>query len=134
MYPEMLKEADIEPAAAGSLDKVDGTELPKFTFKVPLMPTVDLGTYQDVRLPYEFSPPGAEKLDQTLEEFPQMYGTTETVEREVGDGDYLLVDLKSDQEILTRSGFAPRVGCDSRANELHLPAIPHHLLGLAPTA
>src|SRR5258708_137869 len=130
MYPEMLKEADIEPAAAGSLDKVDGTELPKFTFKVPLMPTVDLGTYQDVRLPYEFSPPGAEKLDQTLEEFQQMYGTTETVEREVGDGDYLLVDLKSDQEILTRSGFATLVRSDERANEFPFPGFAHQLLGL----
>ena len=38
VYPEMLKEADVNPAAAGILEKVDGTDTPKFTFKVPLSP------------------------------------------------------------------------------------------------
>ena len=74
VYPEMLKEADIDPAAAGTLEKIDGTDTPQFTFKVPLTPEVSLGDYQQVRLPYEFQAPGPEKLDQALEELQQMYG------------------------------------------------------------
>ena len=73
VYPEMLKEAEIEPAAAaGCLEKIDGTETPKFTFKVPLTPEVSLGDYRAIRLPYEFQAPGPEKLEQALEELQQM--------------------------------------------------------------
>jgi len=64
MYPEMLKEADIDPAAAGTLEKIDGTETPQLTFKVPLKPEVSLGDYRQVRLPYQFQEPGLDKLEQ----------------------------------------------------------------------
>ena len=49
VYPEMLKEAGIEPAAAGSLEKVEGSDAPKFTFRVPLSPEVTLGDYRAIR-------------------------------------------------------------------------------------
>ena len=133
VYPEMLKEAELNPAAPGTLEKlekVDGQELPKFTFKVPLMPEVELGDYQKVRLPYEFTAPGPEKLNQAIEELQQMYGTTEAVEREIQSGDYILVDLKSDKEDLTRPGFATSVRQDDRENEFPFPGFARQLLGL----
>lgn len=130
VYPDMLKEAEINPAAAGSLEKVDGTETPKFTFKVPLMPEVSLGDYHGIRLPYEFQPPGKEKLDQALEELQQMYGSTETVEREALEGDYLLVDLKSEKESLTRGGFATMVRKEDRDNEFPFPGFARQMIGM----
>jgi len=130
VYPAMLKEAEIEPAAPGSLEKIDGTDLPKFTFKVPLAPKVELGDYHKIRLPYEFQPPDPEKLDQALEELQQMYGTTETVEREIREGDYILVDLKSEKESLTRGGFATIVRKENRDNEFPFPGFARQLLGL----
>lgn len=130
VYPDMLKEAEINPAAAGSLEKVDGTETPKFTFKVPLMPVVSLGDYQSIRLPYEFQAPGSEKLDQALEELQQMYGSTETVEREAREGDYLLIDLKSEKESLTRGGFATMIRKEDRENEFPFPGFARQLNGL----
>jgi len=130
VYPDMLKEAEINPAAAGSLEKVDGTETPKFTFKVPLMPVVSLGDYLSIRLPYEFQPPGSDKLDQALEELQQMYGSTETVEREAQEGDYLLIDLKSEKESLTRGGFATMIRKEDRENEFPFPGFARQLNGL----
>ena len=130
VYPDMLKEAEIKPAAAGSLEKIDGTETPKFTFKVPLMPEVSLGDYQSIRLPYDFQAPGKEKLDQALEELQQMYGSTETVEREAQEGDYLLVDLKSDKESLTRGGFATMIRKEDRDNEFPFPGFARQFIGL----
>ena len=133
VYPAMLKEADLNPAAAGTLeklDKVDGTDLPKLTFKVPLMPEVNLGDYQSVRLPYEFSAPGEEKLDQALEELQQMYGTTETVEREIQEGDYVLLDLKSEKESLTRTGFATMIRKEDREVEFPFIGFARELLGM----
>jgi trigger factor len=130
VYPEMLKAAEVNPAAAGSLEKVDGTDLPKFTFKVPLMPEVKLGRYEKVRLAYEFRAPGNEKLNRALEEFQQMYGSTETVEREVQEGDYILADLKSAKEVLNRQGFATLVRAEDRDTEFPFPGFGRQLLGL----
>jgi trigger factor len=130
VYPEMLKEADIEPAAAGTLEKIDGTETPQITFTVPLKPEVSIGDYQKVRLPYEFHAPGPDKLEQALLELQQMYGSTETVEREVQEGDYVLVDLKSDKESLNRSGFATIVRKEDRPDEFPFPGFARELIGL----
>ncbi len=130
LYPEMLKEASIDPAASGSLEKIDGTETPRLTFKVPLRPEVVLGSYHEVRLPYEFQAPGPEKLDQALEELQQMYGSTETVERAIQEGDYVLLDLKSDKESLTRPGFATIVRKEDREDEFPFPGFARELIGL----
>ena len=51
VYPEMVKGADLNPAAAGSLEKSGGAETPKFTFTVPLSPEGEVGMYQEVRVP-----------------------------------------------------------------------------------
>jgi trigger factor len=133
VYPEMLKEADLNPAAPGSLEKLEkagGADTPKFTFLVPLMPEADLGDYQNVRLSYDFLAPGKEGLDQALEELQQMYGTTETVEREIQEGDYVLADVKSGKEALTRAGFATIVRKNDRENEFPFPGFARQLLGL----
>ena len=54
IYPEALKESKVEPAAPGSLEKVEDLESkPKFTFTVPLAPSVTLGDYRSIRLPYK---------------------------------------------------------------------------------
>jgi trigger factor len=133
IYPAMLKEAAIEPAAAGTLEKlekVEGTDLPKFTFKVPLVPEVNLGDYQSIRIPYEFTEPGPEKLEQALQELQQMYGTTETVEREIQEGDYVLLDMKSEKETLTRAGFAVVVRKEDRDVEFPFVGFAHQLIGM----
>lgn len=57
MYPKILEEADIKPAAAGSLESIDNLEPPKLTFRVPLAPEVDLGDYRSIRKPYEWTAP-----------------------------------------------------------------------------
>lgn len=131
LYPEVLKEADIKPAAAGSLENIEGTETPKFTFLVPLMPDVELGNYHTVRLPYEFNEPGPEKLDEAIEELRQMYGTTETVERAVEEGDYVLVDVKSGTGSLNRNGAAVVVRKTDQENEWPFPGFARGLLGLS---
>ena len=130
IYPEMLKEAGIEPAAAGSLEKIDGTDTPRLTFKVPLRPEVSLGDYHSIRLPYEFQAPGPEKLQQALEELQQMYGSTESVDRPVEEGDYILLDLKSAKESLTRPGFGTIVRKEDRNDEFPFPGFARQLIGL----
>jgi len=73
VYPEMLKEAELNPAAPGTLEKlekVDGQELP-----VHLQGSVDArsgtGRLSKVRLRMN-SPRPAGKLNQAIEELQQM--------------------------------------------------------------
>ncbi len=130
LYPEVLKEADVNPAAAGLLEKVEGTEAPKLTFRVPLSPEVALGEYGQIRLPFEFKAPGGEDLDKALEELRQAYATTETVDRPVQEGDYVLADLKSELAALNREGFATVVRGAEREDEYPFPGFAQRLLGL----
>jgi trigger factor len=130
VYPEMLKAAEIQPAAAGVLETVDGTDHPKFTFRVPLAPEVQLGDYRAIRAPYEFEPPGPEKLEQALYELRQAYGTTETVDREIAFGDYVVVDIVSSVKSLERTGFAIIVRDAGREDEFPFQGFGELLIGL----
>ncbi|MFH1184619.1 MAG: trigger factor, partial [Chloroflexota bacterium] len=130
VYPEMLKEAGLEPAAAGSLEKVEDSETPKFTFRVPLSPEVTLGDYRLLRAPYEFKAPGPERLDEALNELRQLYATTETVEREAAEGDYLIIDMRSDHKDLERTDLAVMIRPSEKPDEFPFPGFSREFLGM----
>ncbi len=130
VYPEMLKEAGLEAAAAGSLEKVEGEEKPKFTFKVPLSPEVKLGDYHALRVPYEFEAPGPEKLDDSLTELRQVYATTQTVERAAEMGDYLAVEITSELKELARPDMPIMIRAEDQPNEFPFPGFARSLIGM----
>jgi len=131
-YSNILKEADVNPSASGSLESIDSLEPPKLTFRVPLAPEVDLGDIHSVRMPYEWSAPDEKALAAALEDLRQMYATTENVEREVQEGDYVLVDLKSETTELNRTGFAAFVRKEARDTEWPYNGFAKELVGLKP--
>jgi trigger factor len=93
VYPEALEQADLKPAAAGSLEKMESIDPPKFLFTVPLMPEVDLGDYRKIRVPYKYKKPGKAEVDAKLEELQKMYATLDQVDRPIQDGDYIKADI-----------------------------------------
>ena len=129
-YSNILKEAGIEPGAAGSLESIDSLEPPKLTFKVPLAPEVDLGDYHSIRMPYEWTPPDEKAVDAAVEDLRQMYATTENVEREAQEGDYVLVDVKSETTELNRTGFAAFIRKEERDTEWPFNGFAKQLVGL----
>jgi trigger factor len=131
-YSNILKEADVNPGAAGSLESVDSLVPPKFTFRVPLAPEVDLGNYHEIRLPYEWTAPDESEVDKAVEDLRQMYSTTENVEREAQEGDYVLVDVKSDTTELNRTGFAAFIRKEERDTEWPYNGFAKELVGLKP--
>ncbi len=131
-YSNILKEAEIKPGASGKLESVESLDPPKFVFQVPLAPEVDLGNYHNLRLPYKWTAPGKKELEAAIEDLRQMYATTETVDRPVQFGDYILADLKSATEGLTRGGFATFVRKEPRNNEWPFPGFAWDLVGLKP--
>ena len=131
-YSNILEEADIKPGAAGSLESIDSLEPPKFTFRVPLAPEVELGDIHSLRMPYEWTAPDEKAVEAAIEELRQMYASTENVEREVQEGDYVLVDVKSDISELNRTGFAAFVRSEERDTEWPYNGFARELMGLKP--
>jgi trigger factor len=131
-YSNILKEADVKPGATGSLESIDSLEPPRFTFRVPLAPVVDLGNIHSLRVPYEWSAPDESAIDAAVEDLRQMYATTENVEREVQEGDYVLVDIKSETTELNRTGFAAFVRKEERDTEWPFNGFAKELVGLKP--
>ncbi|MDP2778504.1 MAG: trigger factor [Anaerolineales bacterium] len=129
-YSNILKEAEINSGAAGSLETIDSLEPPKFTFKVPLAPEVDLGDYHSIRLPYEWKVPGQKEVDAALEDLRQMHAATENVDRAIEIGDYVLVDLKSETTELNRTGFATFIRKEERDSEWPYNGFAGKLIGL----
>lgn len=129
-YSNILKEADVNPGAAGSLESIDNLTPPKLTFRVPLAPEVDLGDYHSVRMPYEWKAPEQKDFDAALEELRQMYATTENVDRAIESGDYVLVDVKSETTEVNRTGFATFVRNEDRDTEWPFNGFAKELIGL----
>lgn len=131
-YSNILKEADVEPGASGRLESIDSLEPPKLTFRIPLAPVVDLGDYHSIRLPYEWTVPDEKAVEAAVEDLRQMYATTENVEREAQEGDYLLVDVKSETPEVNRTGFATLIRPEDRDTEWPYSGFAKELVGLKP--
>lgn len=129
-YSNILKEADVNPGASGTLENIESMDPPKFTFSVPLAPTVDLGDYHSVRMDYEWKAPEQKDVDAALEDLRQMYASTETVERAIEIGDYVLLDVKSETPELNRTGFATFVRQEDRDTEWPYNGFAKELVGL----
>lgn len=131
-YSRILEEAGVKPGGTGALESIDSLEPPTFTFRVPLAPEVDLGQIHSLRMPYEWTAPDAAAVDKAIEDLQQMYATTENVEREVQEGDYVLVDVKSETTELNRTGFAAFVRKEERDTEWPFNGFAKELVGLKP--
>jgi trigger factor len=129
-YSNILKEAAVEPGAAGSLESIDSLEPPKLTFRVPLAPEVDLGDYHSIRMPYEWIAPDEKAVEAAVEDLRQMYATTENVERAAQEGDYVLVDVKSETTELNRTGYSVVVRSEGRDTEWPYNGFSKELIGL----
>lgn len=139
VYPQALEESKLKPGAAGTLEKVEDLDkTPKFTFVVPLAPTIDLGDYRSIRLDYDWKEPGEDKVDESLAEMRQMYAKTETVERPIEKGDFVMTDLMGIKEnaaegeapVLDRPGLPVFVRPDEKADEFPFPGFSNELVGL----
>jgi trigger factor len=141
IYPKVLEESKLEPAAPGSLEKVEDLDkTPKFTFTVPLAPSVELGHYHSIRVPYDWKEPGTDKVDESIEELRQVYAKTETVARPVQSGDFVMLDLKGVKQkaaegetpAFDRPGMPVFVREDAKSDEFPFSGFSKELIGLNP--
>ena len=128
VYPAAIKEAEHEPAAPGSLEKMESMDPPVFIFTIPLKPEVDLGDYRKLRKAYKFKKPAATEVDVKLEELQKMYATTENVERPIEEGDYVMTEIKGQW---AQESHAVFIAPDKRDNELPFVGFGKKLVGMS---
>lgn len=93
VYPDILTEAKIEPAAPGTLEDIQKEDPLKFTFVVPLEPTVELGNYLEIRKKYTPKPVTANQVDEFITRLQRTYATAEPVERPAQKDDLVYVKV-----------------------------------------
>jgi trigger factor len=139
IYPKAIEEAKLDPGAPGSLEKFeDLNQEPKFIFTVPLAPLVELGDYRSIRLPYDWKEPGEDEVEKSLEELRQMYAKTETVNRPIQTGDFVMVDLmgikakaaEAEAPMMDRPGLPIFIRKDEKDDEFPFPGFSKELVGL----
>jgi trigger factor len=139
IYPKAIEEAKLEPGAPGSLEKFEDLDKnPKFIFTVPLAPHVELGDYRSLRLPYDWKEPSENEVDKSLEELRQMYAKTETVNRPIQTGDFVMIDLmgikakaaEGEAPLMDRPGLPVFIRNDEKDDEFPFPGFSNELVGL----
>ena len=98
VYPQMLDEAKIKPAAPGTLQDISKEGALKFTFIVPMEPEVDLAGYKEIRKKYAVKDVPKKEVEDFIARLRRNFATAEPVERAAEKGD--LVYLKLDAQIL----------------------------------
>lgn len=143
-YPKIIQEADVNPYGPGKLDEILGIDPPKFSFLIPLMPTIELGSYREIR--QEFVEPVADEVKVTrfIERLRRRAGTATPVERKAEVGDLVAIKLSArllepaeheEAALIEENNYemiagSPEDHTDDQGNEWPFPGFVNELVGL----
>jgi trigger factor len=94
-YAEAVDAAGISPIGHPELDLGDLPDEGKplsFSIEIGVRPTAKLGDYKGLEVPRREPAIDDERIDAEVEQLRQRFGTLETVEREAGEGDHIVMD------------------------------------------
>jgi len=136
VYRQALESAALEPFAPGSFEEVVSQQPLVLRYTVPLQPKIDLGSYLELRLPFEEPEVSDEALEAFLEELRQGQAVIEPAERPAQLSDVVLIDVHAEipadgdrpAETLVRQDGASVLVAES--TEWPIPGISAHLVGL----
>ena len=92
-YPEIIKQAELQPSGPGSLQNIVSTDTIKLELLVPLQPEVDLGDYHSIREDYQPEPVPEEEVDKFIERLRNNYASVEPVERPIQETDLVYLTI-----------------------------------------
>lgn len=150
IYPEVLKEAQIEPYGPGQLENVTSTDPLTLEFLVPLEAEVILGDYHSIRKDYKPTQVSDQDVQKVLEGLRKRQVIIEPVERPAQAGDVVTARLSArrlnvndgEDEALIREQSFPVLIRDSKLGEESsdeesdverpFPGFSQHLIGAKP--
>jgi trigger factor len=93
VYREALDESKLEPYAPGSLENIETDPTMRLIFVVPKRPEVELGSYRDIRAPYEAPEVTDEEVKKALDSLLERRAVVEAVDRAAKVGDVVKVKV-----------------------------------------
>jgi trigger factor len=137
-YRKALEQSEIEPYAPGTLDELVSRDPLVLQYTVPLPPDVELGDYQDVRMPYEEVQIEDEELEEAMEDLRQSRALVEPVDRPSEHSDVVVLKIKielkdpdEDEEAVLLEQEEQEVLIDEE-QQWPIPGVTEHLIGLEP--
>jgi trigger factor len=124
VYPEMLKELNIEPGAMGTFEDVISKEPLTLSFIVPLAPEVELNDFQSVRAPYDLPVVTDKEVDKALDQYRNYFATLEPVEGPAAEGNVAFITIKGnsgDEEIVPERSLQIKITPKSDEEEQEWP-------------
>lgn len=98
VYAEVMPQTDLEPYGPGVLTDVksdEGTTTPTFVYVVPLQPSIDLGDYRSVRLPYELPEITDDAVNRSMKNLQEQQAVVEESRQPAVLGNRVTLDLHS---------------------------------------
>lgn len=139
LYPDLIKEAEIKPYAAGKLEEILEKDPPKFRLSIPLEPEVTLADYKTIKFLYKLPGTGEKDVEAVLRKLQTNYATAEEVERKSDKGDLVSVrinatltkpDKEQDSQILKDTPNQTILGESGDEEQFPFPGFEKHLAGL----
>jgi trigger factor len=130
LYTQVLKESDLQPVEAGSLEVVQ-KEPPVFKYTIPIKPEVKLGDFKSIHMTPGEIEVSDEEVNEVIGRFQLNQATMVPVTRGVQTGDVVTVDVVggvADSEPVKEKNLRVAIGDKQRAR---LP-FEDSLLGLTP--
>ena len=139
IYPDLLKEAEIKPHGPGNLEEIISKDPPKFRFKIPLEPVIDLGDFKSIRQAYKLPKVEKNEFNKVLDNLQLTYATAESVDRLAEKGDLVSVkinavlnkpDKDQEPEILKSTPHQVIIGESSEEEQFPFNGFGDTLIGL----
>lgn len=140
IYPDLLKEANIEPHGPGNLEDIVAKDPPTFKFVIPLGPVVNLGDYKSTRLPYKLPKIDKKEVEKVINNLQLSYATAELADKPAEKGDFVSVKINAilskpdkDQEanILNNTPHQVIIGEESGEEQFPFDGFDEQLMGLS---
>lgn len=98
VYPDIIKEAEIDPYGAGSLKDIPKMDPPTFKFIVPLAPEVSLGDYKNISIDLEIKKVTDDDVNEVIDNLREQQAVIEPADRPVEEGDMVYIVLSAERE------------------------------------
>lgn len=134
IYREALDEVQLEPFAPGTLEEVISRRPLALRYIVPLEPEIDLGSYEELRIPFEQVQVEDQAVEEALEDLRQRQALIEPADRPAQLSDVVVVDIQGtlldtegDATLLDRHGASILI---AEETDWPVPGIANQLIGL----
>lgn len=142
IYPEVIKDAGIDPYGPGKLENISATEPLTLEFSVPLKAEAVLGDYHSIKIAYEPEQVTDQDVNDVLEDLRERHAIVEPADRAAQEGDLLTLKLSATRLVSDDEPAAQLIpersttiiirpeDTSSESDEWPFPGFSRHLIGM----